>query len=489
MQISKPLFFIISLLISMHVYSQGHIRPRGDVNCDWEVNIADVNTMIDSLLNGAKYHGMYSYAHDINGDKEITIADLDMLIGAIMGDELPPMPSFSGTQPVMYINTEHYQHIDSKEQYLHAEWWLDAMGIEGYEDIGSSSAPLGMLIKGRGNYTWTVDKKPFRIKLDEKQPLLGMKSNRHFCLLAHAEDHFAKLKNTVGFELSRRIGMPFTPEQRPVEVVLNGQYIGLYFLTEKIRVGKNRVNIEEQQNEETDPMNITGGWLLEIDNNRNDNTIYINERNNGKNWYDWMWVTPHSPDVLSGQQQRYIQQLLNKINAAIYTSDKSSVEWEQYIDIDSLACFYILGEILDDTEHFSGSCYLYKHRGAGTKFIFGPTWDFGSAFQRLIYTGVANFNYFLYQQPTYFYSHWIEEIAKFPHFQTVVREHWQRFYDSGFNGLDIDDFMDRHVAAIEQAWLANAARWTAHSTIDWEAYKFKTYIHSKIDWLNSQWGK
>lgn len=481
-------FTVCIIFCALIAHGQQSLRPRGDVNCDWEVNIADINVLVDSVLNGAKYHALYSYAHDINGDREINIADINLLISAVLGTELPPMPSFSGSLPVLYINTDGYRNIDSKENYLHARWWLDAQGIPGYKSIGSANHPLGMLIKGRGNYTWTVSKKPFRIKLDTKQSLLGMKSDRHFCLLAHHEDHYAKLKNAMGFELSRRIGMPYTPSQKPLEVVLNGQYIGLYFLAEKIRVDKNRVNIYEQDNGDTCAANITGGWLLEIDNNRNFNTIYINERNNGENWYDWLWVTPHSPDTLSTEQRHYIRDLLTMVNDSIYTEDKSSDGWEQYINLDSLACFYILGEILDDTEHFSGSCYMYKQRGDSTKLIFGPVWDFGSAFQREIFTGVADFDYFFYQQPTYFYSHWIEEIAKFPHFQEVVRRHWREFYNSGFNGLDISTFITNHVNTIRQAWNANAIRWNATGNLDWQAYQFKSHVNSKISWLQSQWG-
>lgn len=485
----KSLLFLLLVASScLSILGQGSLlRPRGDVNCDWEVSLGDVNTLLDSVLSGTKYHSFYTYALDVNSDKEITIADLNILIDGLQGSGLPPMPSYSGTLPVLYINTDGNRDIVSKENYLHATWWLDNMGIPGYQSIGSAKDPLGMQIKGRGNYSWTVNKKSFRIKLDNKQPMLGMDSNRHFCLLAHADDHYAKLKNAVGFELSRRIGMPYTPEQKAVEVVLNGQYIGLYFLAEKIRVGKSRVNIEQQMDGETNPNNITGGWLLEIDNNKNDNTLYICERNYGINWYDWLWITPHSPELLSSQQKNYIQQYLEKVNAAIYTNDKSSTEWEQYIDIDSLADFYIIGEILDDTEYFSGSCYMYKHKGENSKLIFGPTWDFGSAFQRLIYTGVADFDYFLFQQPTYFYSHWIEEISKFPHFQLAVRKHWRQFYESQFNGLDIDTYCDHHVENIRQAWYCNAARWSG-SNIDLEAKKFKQYIHSKIDWLQSQWG-
>ena len=485
--IITTLVWLMVCMTAINTNAQSGLRPRGDVNCDWEVNIADVNAVIDSIMNDAKYNSFYSYACDINGDKEINISDLNMVIDAILGGNLPPMPSYSGTLPVLFINTEGFRDIVSKETYLHAKWWLDNMGNEGYESIGSPSEPLGMQIKGRGNYTWTLSKKPFRIKLDEKQPLLSMSSNRHFVLLAHADDHYAKLMNTMGFELSRRIGMAYTPAQKPVELVLNGQYIGLYFLAEKIREGKDRVNIEEQIDEETDSLNITGGWLLEIDNNESASTIQINERNGGLHWYDRMRITHHYPEVLSSQQRDYITQFLVQTNAAIYIGNKVSTEWEKYIDIDSLACFYIVNEMMDDIESFSGSCYMYKHKGEDTKLIFGPVWDFGNSFHRRgYYPQLTNFNYFVYQEPCYFYSHWIQEIAKYPHFQLVVRRHWRQFYESGFNGLDIDSFIDNYVSSISQAYLSDCERWK-YKDINTEAAYFKYYLHSKIDWLQSQW--
>ena len=95
----------------------------------------------------------------------------------------------SGTLPVMYITTENNTPVTSKDTYLNATYYLDAKGIAGYENIGSASAPLTMEIKGRGNYSWTgFNKKPYRIKLADKQPLLGMIKSKHFTLLAHADD-------------------------------------------------------------------------------------------------------------------------------------------------------------------------------------------------------------------------------------------------------------------------------------------------------------
>ncbi len=488
MKIRLNIFLMVTMLYNITLSGQGGLRPRGDVNCDWEVTIADFNAIIDSIVGGAKYHGLYNYATDVNGDREINIADINMIIDGIMGNELPPMPSFSGTMPVLYINTEGHRNIDSKEEYLHADWWLDAMGIEGYESIGSPEAPLGMVIKGRGHYTWdNFDKKSFRIKFDAKQAPLGMKENRHFCLLAHADDHLAKLKNTMGFELSRRLGLAYTPAQEPVEVVLNGQYIGLYFLADKIRVGKNRVNIEEQPDMETNPAVITGGWLLEL-NDFDGTVIYVQEHYmDGWSWEDMLCFLSLSPENLSSAQKNYIQNFLTDANVAIQTDDLSSTEWEKYIDLDSLINYYIVGEIMDDIEHFAGSCYMHKHRGDSTRLIFGPVWDFGNSFTREAHYGPDSVGHFIYEQPSFIKSHWIEEMAKFPHFQQVLRDRWNEFYGSGFNGLDIDAVIDECVERIRPAYESDVARWPDND-IDNQKSDFKRYIHAKIDWLQSQWG-
>ena len=398
--------------------------------------------------------------------------------------------TYSGTLPVLFVNTEGNRDIvgRDKEDYLQAEWWLDNMGIEGYESIGSAEAPLGTLIKGHGNYTWrTYPKKSYRLKLDTKEPLMGMPKNRHFVLLAHYDDYLARLKNTVGFELSRRIGMAYTPAQEPVELVVNGKYMGLYFLTEKIRTGKHRVNIEEQGDYETDPERITGGWLLEIDNNPNPGVhVYITEKY-VNNLPDSMAVTYLCPEELSNVQEQWLKSYLTTVNAAIYTEDKSSTEWEQYIDIDTLAMFYIVAEIMDDIENFAGSCYMYKRYGENSKLIFGPVWDLGSAYQRWAIYGDTEFNKFIYEQPSVFNSSWIEEISKYPHFQEVVRQHWREFYGSNFNGLDIDSFADEFVESIRSAVAADSIVWPRYS-IDIQKNDFRIFIHRKIAWLNSQWG-
>ncbi len=385
--------------------------------------------------------------------------------------------SYSGTLPVMFINTEGAVPITSKDEYVYADYYVDNMGIEGIENVGSQDAPQLMEIRGRGNYTWSdFDKKPYRIKLDQKTPLLGMKRNKHFALLAHPDDKLGFLRNTVGFEISRRLGLAWTPAQQPVEVVLNGDYLGLYMLTEIIRVEPDRVNITEQANYETNRFLITGGWLVEIDNYLEEEQIRTVEGNGNS-----IWSTYKSPELLSDEQRTYLTGLINTANAAIYVNDKTNNSWEKYIDPDTLACFYLTQELLDDTESFHGSCYWHKENGDSTKIMFGPVWDFGNAFHRTP-------NRFIYDQPA-FTQTWIGEIAKFPHFQEIVLKHWNRYVR--IHHKSMDEFIDDFIGKIYYAAMSDAARWPQYGNPDIlnDRDTFKSYFHSKYSWLASQWGE
>ena len=383
--------------------------------------------------------------------------------------------SYSGTLPVLHIQTENNAAIVSKDDYVNATYYLDPMGQEGIFSVGSAAAPLAMEIKGRGNYTWNgFDKKPYRIKLSDKQPLLGMTKSKHFALLAHADDSKGFMRNAIGFELARLIGMTWTPMAKPVEVVLNGDYIGLYFLTETIRVDKDRVNIVEQEDEETDSHKITGGWLVEIDNYNEDPHVTIKE--GGKHT---MWVTYKTPEVLSSAQEQFLQNEMKRIDELVYGDKNSNKLWE-ILDIDALARFYIVQELTDNYESFHGSCYLYREMGDGEKWKFGPVWDFGSSFNR-------DKTQYLFEGDVW-HNHWIPEICKFPAFKNYVKTIWDEFCTNNF--IHIYSFIDQQKNLIASAAAADVERWPQYGNADLNnrVRKVTERLHKNAEWLNRQWG-
>lgn len=379
----------------------------------------------------------------------------------------------SGTLPVLYIQTENNAPITSKEDYINATYYLDNKGLSDYQSIGSKAQPLNMEIRGRGNYTWRdFDKKPYRIKLADKQPLLGMTKSKHFALLAHADDSKGFMRNAIGFQLSKLIGLTWTPTAKPLEVVLNGDYIGLYFLTETIRVDKDRVNIVEQEDEATDPMAITGGWLVEIDNYREDPQIIITE---GDYYNTETAFTYKTPEVLSSAQEQFLREEMERINTLVY-GDKNSDELWKYLDMEALARFYIVQELTDNYESFHGSCYLYREMGEGEKWYFGPVWDFGSAFNR-------DKSQYIFEGDVW-HNHWIPEICKFPAFNTCLKTLWTNFYNGDFN--QIYDYIVQQKDLIASAVQADYQRWPDYGNNDFSnrVTKVTNRLRSYAQWLN-----
>ena len=154
--------------------------------------------------------------------------------GELPNVSVPKPAGITGTLPVLYINvyTDANKtvfnnevidyNLDHKNYFSNADYWLEMNGVDwmdGAEDIGSREAPLPLEIKARGNWTRQgFVKKPFKLKLGDKQSMLGLSKSKHFAILAHADDDKGYLRNYIGFNLGKRIGLPWTPSQQPVEV-------------------------------------------------------------------------------------------------------------------------------------------------------------------------------------------------------------------------------------------------------------------------------
>ncbi len=385
----------------------------------------------------------------------------------------------SGTLPVVYLNTRDSMDIVSKDYYIEGSLWID----DDTCGLASSDQPLDVEVKGRGNWTWRHSfKRPYKIKFATKQSPLGLDRSRHFVLLAHNEDYSGYLRCALGFELSRLLAMPYTPRELPVELVLNGEYMGLYFLCEKIRVENGRVNIVEQPDMETIPHNVTGGWLLEL---TDDGDKVIDQYQNNNPALSRFSFVSHSPEVLSQQQRTYIHDLLARADSCIYVPSKDDRAWEQLIDIGSLARFYVIHEVMENVEAFSGSLFIYKDLGWDEKLIFGPVWDFDNSFFQESTTG----DHFIYDYATPYPFLWIKEALKFPRFQQQLRAVWHQFCQD--NVLDsLNSFAWRWRELVAQAEQHDALRWHQYASTHGpdKPQQFIDLISKKAAWLNAQWG-
>lgn len=428
-----------------------------------------------------------------------------------------PVEGLSNTLPVLYINIyqtnddgtfktdaqgnkiyDNYQlQVEEIDKvYRPGEYWLDMNGctIVPGENVGSAEAPLPLEMKGRGNWTRKgFAKKPFKLKLGAKQVLLGMgQKSKHWAILAHADDNCGYLRNFTGFNLGKRIGLPWTPSQQPVEVVINGNYRGLYFLTESIRVGDGRVPVEELADNETQPDLISGGYLVELDNYDETNQIQFSEQTCvSDQLLDVLRVTFDTPEEYSTIQKRFVSEQFEAMNNLVGKANTSEGDalWS-YLDLDDAARYYLVEEICSHTESYHGSTYLFRDRGEGQKWHFSPLWDMGNAFN-------GSTDAFFYDCDL-FGNTWIPSLRQNEKFNAKVRETWKWFMSNCYQGLMND--IDEYVSTISEAAKADKARWNGQPTpangqpvvdnSDMNAKKqvVVNHLNSKINWLKNQFG-
>ena len=180
----------------------------------------------------------------------------------------------------------------------------------------------------------------------------------------------------------------------------------------------------------------------------------------------------------------YIHNLLFRADSCVYVSNKSDRGWASLLDIHTLARFYVIHEILENVESFSGSLYLYKDLG-DEPLKFGPVWDFDNSYFQDKTTG----DHFIYDYGTHYPFLWIKEIVKFPRFQHEVRLVWREFCEN-----NILDQVIRHA----WRWREMISQAESHDYLRWPLYasshgpekpqEYLDLISKKVSWLNRKWG-
>ena len=260
---------------------------------------------------------------------------------------------------------------------IHTENFTDPLQTEDYNctitiiNNGKIENSENSFIKVRGRSSnFASPKKSFRIKFASKQKILDIKGKeKKWTLIAN---HFDRsfLRNFLAFKISDLIGLKFSPRCRPVDVLINGNYRGTYYICDKLEVGKNRLNITKMEETDITEPNISGGYLLEIDASSRrggGNSIFKTDKGiNGKIEYP-------KEDKITSEQKTYIVQKLNKFEDEVYNGILDS------IDLESYSKYFLVEEFCADPDHVFSSFYFHKERN-DDKFYFGPVWDFDLAF-------------------------------------------------------------------------------------------------------------
>lgn len=237
-------------------------------------------------------------------------------------------------------------------------------------------------IRGRGNSTWSADgKHPYKIKLASSEDLFFMGSSKHWALIANEYDD-SLTRNNFTYLLGEKLGFANPINTVCVDVLMNGEYLGSYTLSETVRVEKNRVNIDNLEKEKSlDDNTVTGGYLLGANSYGSDDGEYIIKTRRG---YEFNVDSPKSGEGTDyTEANAYIQNYMQRVEDAIYgdVNPELGIVEDPFdlMDLDSAVAYYCIQEFSHNGDFMdTSSTYCYKVRNG--KLFWGPLWDFDIAY-------------------------------------------------------------------------------------------------------------
>jgi hypothetical protein len=406
------------------------------------------------------------------------VTPLGPVVDPATGEAVPAPPARA--LPVLNIQTQSGAPIVSKEDYVPGQYTLT-------DERGTSTLHSGALeVRLRGNFTATLAKKPYRLRLGTAAGLLQMPSSRHWVLLANHVDK-TMLRTDAAFELSRRLGFEYTVRSTFVHVTLNGSYEGVYQLAEQIRIDPNRVNMTPIRQADTMEPALTGGYLLEVDARAGESFCFPSKRTT-------MVFCMKDPDALPEPawtpQRTYIQDYVDRTEDAIFGDafTDPATGYSSLLDVASTIDYFIAQELVRNRDgNLRLSTFLVKKRGG--KLGFGPLWDFDLSLGASLGS----------EDPEGWYirtAPWFTRLFEDPAFRERVKARWNELMASGAIG-SLPSYVDRRAAEMDVAQAYNFARWdildkiiyqnsTLPGTYRGEVADMRRFLERRIAWMDAE---
>jgi spore coat protein CotH len=354
-------------------------------------------------------------------------------------------------------------------------------------------------IEIRGSSSQWFDKKSYSFELRDSiitdstidKMVLGMPAESDWILYAPYTDK-TLMRDVLTQILYAQMGQ-YAPKCKFVELVIDGNYKGIYVLEEKIKRDKNRVNIAKLKDTDTSGVNISGGYLLKIDKTTgnflggfgsNVNTY----QGNPKNIY-FQYDYPKLPNI---QQQTYIQSYIDSFENAMLASDWQDVNngYRKFINEKSFMDFFFLNELGHNVDGYRLSTYLHKKRadqGDG-KLHMGPVWDFNLAYQNADYCeGWRTDSWAMYQLcDSSYYPFWWDRFFADSTYVNDLKCRYNYYRKDILSEQNIMSKIDSIVLQIDTAAInRNYNAWPILGTYVWPNYYVGTSFNEEIDSLKS----
>lgn len=436
------------------------------------------NVNVSRAFRYVRYQGPYNSASGI--------ADIEFYGARGKGDDTG---FFSPTNlPVVSVYVEDLKEPEDKVTQLPCI-------ISVLSDDGKTLVQDSGTVRLRGNYSTTFPKKPYRIKFDHKTKLLGSPAKAKKWTLIPSYGDKTLMRNSLAFDVSKSMGMEYTPFCTPVNVWFNGDYKGCYQLCDQIEVDKGRVEIEEMDTLSVSGDSLTGGYLIEVDHYANTEKVWFRSTHK-------IPVVIKSPedDVILPIQKEYITNHFNAMETDVYNKNFDEENgYQKRLDLPSFVKRHLHQELIGNTDNYF-SVYMYKQRGDDHLYSC-PVWDMDLAFENDDRTYPLNdktdwsFNSggSCASGMKTFVNNILSDVAA----QRTMQAEWARLRQTGIiEESKLLELVDMYADSLSQSQIMNFWRWpimneTIHENpVIWGSYEaevenVRNYISGRIPWMDN----
>lgn len=433
-------------------------------------NYIDVRTLENLLIDIEISGGTFELSGKINSEGGIDITkDAYLTVTDDSGKQKRFELNANRTVhdlPILNICLEDFAELSSiqHEVYTNMEMYLDCSGSSEFMDTDI----LEGKIRGRGHSTWKLDKKPYRIRLEDSVPIMGMPKNRDWILIANHDDK-SLMRNIVAYDMGRELDFVWTGTQYPVDLFVNGEYRGVYAFGEHREISQHRINIDDSND-------IDRGFVLEVG-GADDKTFVLGTDYFHTNSNSVRHITFADPQAnrLTAEQRQFLMDYVNQADAAIVSGEG----YEEYIDVQSFCDWIIMHELTCNLDScFRRSCYITKDKGG--KLQMGPIWDFDLAFGNFDMDNTAYDTWFTIgttDNDPYIRVNWCNYLMNNESFRAKLKSRWLEVRDKLLDAAERS--IDKNKARIDASQAENFAVWDIWDKKigfqSWTTANIKTY--------------
>ncbi len=403
--------------------------------------------------------------------------------------------------PIVIINTDHGAEIkDDPRVFADMKVIYRGPGLRNYLTDQNSPEYLNyngrIDIEIRGSSSQYTEKKQYALttfKTDNSTKnnveLLGLPEENDWILNGMIFDP-ALMRDYLSYNLSRQIG-EYASRTVYCEVVINGNYRGLYVLQEKIKADDNRVNITKIKISDNLFPDVTGGYITKSDKTTGGDPVAWTMLSWFNTSVDFIHELPKPKDVTVAQND-YIRnqfQLLQTTSIAGETSP--IIGFPSIIDVPSFINFIIINELASNADGYMYSTFFHKDRNG--KLRAGPIWDFDLTYGNDLFLWGYNrskTNIWQLSNGENDGARFWKELFNNPVFRCYVTKRWNELIKPGqpLNPASIGSFIDQTAATISEAVVRDYARWKKPGNFSNFVSDIKTFLNLRINWITSNLG-